>query len=419
MRAVTSELPNSKLAGQPDPAPEFLALVLESRTFEKSPTLRALLAYLWNHRDLAVNEYGIATEALGRSPNFDPKFDATVRVQISRLRQRLERFYESEGKACTLQLTIPVGTHQVLLKQLAASPIPEIIVDEPEPVKPSNRVAVALFAACLFLAAVSAVLAIQLGRVNSRQPAKSPPIPEFWNTFFADGRPTRIVLPTPIFFSFKNGLIMFRNTEVNQFATSEPTGQFQALKNALGTPELAQNYTVTSDTFASVNLARYFDSAGLPTTVLSSADAPIAALDHENVVALGTWGTLMPFKSYLDRMTFQMQGHEQHVVNLRPQKGEPKESVVVNESTQPTNRAIWPGVIALLPGNGGRTHLLILVSRHTSALVSFLTSSKGLEDLHTIWQANGSPEYYEVLVSAEMDGNSLVRFWPVALHPFR
>ena len=76
------------------PLPESLRCVIESHTFERAPTLRALLVYLWNMRDKPVSEYAIATEALGRSRSFDPKTDATVRVQVSRLRQRLEKFYQ-------------------------------------------------------------------------------------------------------------------------------------------------------------------------------------------------------------------------------------------------------------------------------------------------------------------------------------
>src|SRR5579875_1845649 len=119
MGLVRSELPQPGLPDATGAWPDYLTCVLESRTFEKSPTLRTLLVYLWSHRNDPVNEYVIATEALGRTSAFDPKFDATVRVQISRLRQRLERFYELEGRDRSPQVTIPLGTHQILLKQIS------------------------------------------------------------------------------------------------------------------------------------------------------------------------------------------------------------------------------------------------------------------------------------------------------------
>src|SRR3954447_10974696 len=78
-------------------APELpfaLTRILESHGFQRSPALRKLLAYLWKYRDETLSEYAIATEALGRNSLFDAKFDSTVRVQVSRLRHRLDRYYQ-------------------------------------------------------------------------------------------------------------------------------------------------------------------------------------------------------------------------------------------------------------------------------------------------------------------------------------
>jgi hypothetical protein len=62
--------------------------------------------------------------------------------------------------------------------------------------------------------------------------------------------------------------------------------------------------------------------------------------------------------------------------------------------------------------------LLVLTARQTAALVVFLTSRNGQEQLDRIWKANGCPEYYQLVLAAEMDGASLARFWPVMLHPY-
>lgn len=88
--------------------------VLRSRTFERTASLRKLLTYLWDKRDADINEYAIAIEALGRPPNFDSKIDATVRVQIGRLRRLLDKFYAEEGTAHSRRATIPVGSHRLV-----------------------------------------------------------------------------------------------------------------------------------------------------------------------------------------------------------------------------------------------------------------------------------------------------------------
>src|SRR5450432_1102019 len=92
---------------------ELIRQVADSEAFRAAPTMRALLLYLWEHQGEPVSEYAIATEALGRSPDFDPKLDSTVRVQIARLRTRLKEFYEAGGDAFPLRLSLPLGRHEL------------------------------------------------------------------------------------------------------------------------------------------------------------------------------------------------------------------------------------------------------------------------------------------------------------------
>jgi len=43
-----------------------------------------------------IKEYNIAVQALGRTEDFDPSQDSVVRVEVSRLRKRLQQFYETK-----------------------------------------------------------------------------------------------------------------------------------------------------------------------------------------------------------------------------------------------------------------------------------------------------------------------------------
>lgn len=405
--------------------PDLLERVLKSQTFEKAPALRALLAYLWRNRELPLSEYAIATEALGRSPSFDARTDATVRVQVSRLRQRLERFYEKENTFGTDRLVIPIGTHQITLDHRAPATtltIAEAAVVDPPVTVQSRSVRKFWLVVGMALGMICVTQTILLYRItrSKAQPVR-PEISRVWQDFFGNGRPTRIALPTPTFFAFHrsdslgNPSLMFRDTEVNDFAERSHSASYRRVEQLFGPPSLAENYTVTSDTFAAVRLARYLDHAGLQTSVVSSADGSLEALDKENLIAVGTWGTLSPLKPFLDEMNYHLGPHETSVDSRHPAAGE---FARIDGITESPERGIWPGVIAFLPGNGGQTHLLILASRHTSALVSFLTSTNGLEQLEKLWKSKKSPEYFEVVVNAELSGRGVVRTWPVALHQY-
>ena len=395
-----------------------LARVIESRCFEKAPTLRNLLIYLWEHRDDPISEYAVATGALGRSASFDPKTDATVRVQISRLRQRLAKFYEEEGRDLTERLAIPLGSHQV---QLRLTPVEELPAEQSRIRRPRSRALLALALGCGALLVISAAFAVALFRERAASAPKAV-APAFWKTFFDNARPTRLILPTPVFFHWVIGggeeghSLMFRDTEINDYRDHGKSPQVALFGQQFGPPQLAASYTVTSDTFAAVRLERFLDHVGFEINVLSSASAPLEALDRENVIALGTWGTLTPLKPYLDRMNFVMSTHEESVRNRNPLRGEPHQ---IDKLAESRSRITWPGIIALLPGHNNQTRLLLLASRHTAALVSFLTSSNGLDQLRRLWKENKSPEFYEVVVNSEIDNESPVRSWPVILRAYK
>jgi adenylate cyclase len=58
-----------------------------------------------------LKEYTIAVEVLGRDASFDPKINPAVRVEASRLRQRLERYYLTAGREDPVLIELPRGTY--------------------------------------------------------------------------------------------------------------------------------------------------------------------------------------------------------------------------------------------------------------------------------------------------------------------
>jgi hypothetical protein len=56
-----------------------------------------------------IKEYTIATQALGRRPDFDPNSDTIVRVTVHSLRKRLLEVYQDEGAGRPIRLVVPPG----------------------------------------------------------------------------------------------------------------------------------------------------------------------------------------------------------------------------------------------------------------------------------------------------------------------
>src|SRR6185436_15374189 len=89
---------------------EALACVLAAAAFQRADRQSGLLRYLVEAHlgKLEVKESLIALEFYGRK-DYDPHADSLVRVEMSKLRQRLAKYYETEGAADPLRLEIPKG----------------------------------------------------------------------------------------------------------------------------------------------------------------------------------------------------------------------------------------------------------------------------------------------------------------------
>ena len=404
---------------------ETIEILLKSRSFDRATASRELLTYLWVHQKEELSEYALAVEALGRRPDFDPKIDATVRVQISRLRQRLHDFYQShESKLCPVFLTIPVGTHQLQVTPRDVPGVQTVQVQAPAPPAPGpqlTRLTYLLGGTIVCLVAVILVmLFFQFRGAGLRAAETRTPQSQFWSSFLGHGKMTRIILPTPIFFALDdaNQQLRVRDLNVNDFSDWQKSEALKKIASTFpGGPKPSVSYMVASDTFAAISLARYLDrnTSGSEVQFGSSGSASMDDLDHENEIVLGSSFTMHSFLSYTSQLTFQMEPLEHAVSNRNALPGEPKR--LEEQIVESGHRSTQPGIIAVLPSKNPNFHLMILQARYTSALVSFLTSSAGADQLQKLWKQKGSPASYEVVVYSEMVDDHPVKTWPVLLHP--
>ncbi|WP_321472276.1 helix-turn-helix domain-containing protein [uncultured Paludibaculum sp.] len=103
------------------PAPEEVLAqvkrILADPGFSTSDPMRNVLLYLATHGvtqpGKPVKEFEIATNALGRGDDYDPRSDSTVRVVASRLRSKLAEYYTQDGVADPVIISIPKGAYVV------------------------------------------------------------------------------------------------------------------------------------------------------------------------------------------------------------------------------------------------------------------------------------------------------------------
>lgn len=93
-----------------------LADIERSATFRRSSRHRRLLRHLVQRTlDGAageIKESVLAAEVFGRDPAaFDPRSDTTVRVEVRRLRRKLDRYYAEEGAAAEVVVHLAAGSY--------------------------------------------------------------------------------------------------------------------------------------------------------------------------------------------------------------------------------------------------------------------------------------------------------------------
>ncbi|MBV9147971.1 MAG: helix-turn-helix domain-containing protein, partial [Acidobacteria bacterium] len=183
--------------------------IADSSVLHGSESLRKLLRYLagyaLDHPGGHLKEYQIATEVFGRAADFDSQLDSTVRVQVGRLRQKLQEYYRSEGSHDEILVDLPKGTY--LLGFHHQLPVPEILQSSqkeegtnPSPIRPAVLVPPArgtwsgvTTALLVLLLAALAVIAVLLLSRSASPPARtdaeapSAAVSVFWKQF-VEGR---------------------------------------------------------------------------------------------------------------------------------------------------------------------------------------------------------------------------------------
>ena len=113
-----------------------LARVVASGGFANSPRMSRFLRFVVEEtmagRASSLKEYAVGVHVFDKADSYDPSVDPTVRVEAAKLRAKLARYYESEGRGEALVIEIPKGGYSARFNAGA-----ETVDDWPAPVEPA------------------------------------------------------------------------------------------------------------------------------------------------------------------------------------------------------------------------------------------------------------------------------------------
>jgi hypothetical protein len=360
--------------------------LIKSHSLHSSESLCKLLRYLaehsLDHPGIALKEYQIATEVLGRPAGFDPQSDSTVRVQAGRLRVKLAEYYTHEGPDDPIVVEIPKGSYALTFHLRAsksevqpASPLVFKPATKKEEAYPFTRgwvITVAVFS--VLLAASLSTTAILLSQRVRPQPASNQAAAAayeiFWNRFLTGPQQPWVI--------FSNGSFVGRpETGMRYFNPSSDKRTF-----------ILDHYTGVGEVLAIHELDHIFALLNRPIRVKRGAlfslddaknnDLVFVGSPSENLTLLDIPGTQ---EFVFRRLDAGPRKGDLAVLNVHPLSGEPK-TFLGTPANQPTTEDY--AVVSLLPGLDPSRSILILAGDTTfgtQAAVEYVCRENSVREL--------------------------------------
>lgn len=342
--------------------------LIKSHSLHSSESLCKLLRYLaehsLDHPGIALKEYQIATEVLGRPAGFDPQSDSTVRVQAGRLRVKLAEYYAHEGPDDPILVEIPKGsyalTFHVRVAQsgvLTAAPL----VFEPAPPKTEEAArftrgwVIGVAVSSVLLAASLSTTAVLLWQGQHTQTGGSQSVPAayqiFWSRF--------VNAPQPPWVIFSNASFVGR-PQTNMRYYNPSTDSREAVLD---------HYTGVGEVLAIHELDRVFGMLNRQLRVKRGALFSLDDVRNNDLIFIGSPAenlTLLEIPATQD-FVFQKvntgpRKGDIAVINVHPATGESK-VFLASPSSQSVNEDY--AIIGLKPGLDPAHSMLILAGTTT------------------------------------------------------
>jgi TolB-like protein/Tfp pilus assembly protein PilF len=117
---------DSTVAVEPEMVRAQLERILGSPGFATAKSARRFVRYVVEEtlagRSDQIKEYVVGVAVFDRGDDYDPRADAVVRVEATRLRNRLRDYYQGDGLADPVSIELPKGSYVPVFRSLRAAP---------------------------------------------------------------------------------------------------------------------------------------------------------------------------------------------------------------------------------------------------------------------------------------------------------
>jgi hypothetical protein len=410
---------------------ELVGRVVASSPFSKTERLSSLLLYVCdvalNGRADELSEQNVGEAVFGRSRDYDSANDGIVRAQASRLRQRLDLYFDGEGAEEPIRIVIPRGgyipffeprlTKEAVVPTSTPLPIADSVVSLGDPPQVERRRSGSVVVAwSLVVVLAIAVLALSLkdtGALKKAQSSHAAGHP-FWSQMFAADQRTTIVLADSNLVVWQG--LMKRDIGLAEYLSGDyrttiPTTATSLQKEAL---QVARGrYTSMID----VEMIQYFSQISQleksKLDVRYTRDLRPNDLKQGNIILSGAPEANPWVQLFEHDMNFVFSYDRAHdktsVLNRMPEGSEPRRW----DSIRTDKLHHVYGVVAYLPNLSGSGNVLILEGTTiagTECALDFVSDdSQLLPFLKQLRRADGSLPHFEVVLGTDNMSGSAVK----------
>ncbi|MDX2151296.1 MAG: hypothetical protein SFV54_11225 [Bryobacteraceae bacterium] len=342
---------------------ELVRRILASRHFAHAESLRRIVVFLFENasekEQEAPREQEIAVQALGRPASFDPKIDPIVRVSMASVRERLQAYFEQEGRGENLRVALPKGHYRLEFEHVP-------------------------------------------GEASRKAAADTQARRKFWAPYLSPDNPNLLIFTEVLFFRDDEGGY-FRNIYVNDRVTGA-----EELRARVGLPaekQLSPSYHFVSagEMNCLLSLTRTFAELGASLEFRNSRFFSWSASRRANMILLGS-ARINPFVRSL-------QGNLPLIISTNcieerdsPEIGEPQRWVGQRQRDGDLERMIEFALVTRRPGPVEGTTLTMIGANHGRAIEGagrFLTEESHVRSLDEAF-GGALPEYFQLLLRVEM-----------------
>ena len=429
-------------AGPLEANPKWLLVqrIVASPGFANSPRLSAFFQYVSKHSlrgdSASLSERSIGEAVFERPPGYDPRDDNIVRSHASRLRLRLQDYFEEEGAAEPLRVTIPRGSYVPLFEPAASALVldPPQSFDAPRPPPESaapesaapllsswaSRRTVFSVAAIALLAAGIVAPSILLYR-NYFPAWSATPSHKLWSQLFRADQQT-IIVPAD------SSLVIARLLVGHPIRLQDYAGgMYRQVIDCTKPCDLSMvktveefRYTSMSDLEFAAKVSHLPEAIPSRTEIRFARDLELKDLKESNLILAGSQEADPWLSAILPEMNFVVQDDPAagplRVENRNPKPGERSEYLYDPHDAQGHGLA----TIAFLPNLKDTGSLLVVQGfsfAGTQAAAEFVTNGRDLDALFPAYAGNRSklPHFEILLATTEVNGMAS-RPTPLAVH---